>query len=278
MIKNRETISAFIVCCNEAHQIRRCLDSVKFCDEIIVVDSGSNDQTLEICAEYPNVKIFKRPWQGYLDQKRFALSQCSSKWIYNIDCDEEVTAELAQEIIQILQKPSKFNGYYNLRTIFHLGKWWLKGGWFPEYRIRLARREFFTYEGLDPHERVKIQGAVGCLNGQLRHYTYSGLYDQVESLIKFAHSSARAMHQAGRKASIIKILFNPLLRFVKFYFFKKGFLEGMPGLLVAISESYYVFLKYALLWELQNINYQQNENPELNTTPDTQEHKRANQG
>ena len=131
-MEGRSSISAFIICFNEEANIRRALESVRWCDEIIIVDSGSTDSTLSICKEY-NVKIFERPWPGFVLQKRFALEQCSKDWVLNIDSDEEVTPELREEIKEILtldhSKVPVADGYLLLRVVFYMNKWWKKGGW-----------------------------------------------------------------------------------------------------------------------------------------------------
>ena len=129
----RSSISAFIVCCNEERQIRRCLESVSWCDEIVIVDSGSKDKTLSICNEFTH-KITHKDWEGYVKQKRFALEQCSSDWVLNVDADEEVSQELKEEILAILTKDAQpgqasINGYFLNRVVFFLDRWWRKGGW-----------------------------------------------------------------------------------------------------------------------------------------------------
>lgn len=249
---NYESISAFIVCCNEEKNIRRCLEGVKWCDEIIIVDSGSTDSTLEICREYPNCRIIHRDWTGYVEQKRFGLSQCNSKWVLNVDADEVVSDELREEIREILRTPQEANGFFLSRVVFHLGKWWRKGGWYPEYRLRLSRKEFTSWGGKDPHEKALVEGPAKKLKGELLHYTYTGLSDQLNRLNRYSTTVAENMDKNGERASLLNIIVNPVTRFIKFYFLKKGFLEGRPGLIVAYIEAYYVFLKYAKLWEIQH--------------------------
>ena len=256
-------ISAFIVCCNEERKIRRCLESIAWCDEIVVVDSGSTDQTLSICREYTD-RIFQRPWPGFVEQKRYALEQCRSEWALNIDADEEVSPELRTDIEGILANddPSNvnaFNGYELSRVVFFLGRWWRKGGWYPEFRLRLCRRTRTDWGGEDPHERALVEGAIGRLKGELRHYTYANLADQVRSLNSLSTAAAATLHRHGRRSSLLVILSRPIGRFFKFYVLKRGFREGVAGVLVAIFESAYVFLKYAKLWELEHIEHRDKE-------------------
>ncbi len=244
-------ISAFIVCCNEERNIRRCLESVRWCDEILVIDSGSTDQTLEICREYTQ-RIFERPWPGFVAQKQFGLEQCRGEWILNLDADEEVSPELRDEILRAIEPPHSdgLNGFQLSRVVFYLNRWWRKGGWYPEYRLRLCRRAATTWGGKDPHEKATVVGRTKRLKGELRHYTYSDMGHQIRSLNNYSSTAARSMFENGKKASMIKLLFNPPARFLKFYLVKRGFREGLPGLIVALLESYYVFMKYAKLWEL----------------------------
>ncbi|HMO02426.1 MAG TPA: glycosyltransferase family 2 protein [Oligoflexia bacterium] len=250
----RATISAFIICKNEQSNIERCLKSVSWCDEIILVDSGSTDQTLEIARAYTN-KIYQHPWSGYVEQKRYALSLCSSEWVINIDGDEEISNSLRNEIITLLEKDSKerlpFAGYELSRVMFFLDRWWRKGGWYPEYRLRLLRRSVASWGGIDPHEKAIVSGQTKRLKGELLHYSYNSISDQVARLNLYAERAAISLHEQGKNSSLIKMLINPLLRFIKFYILKLGFLEGRAGLIVALNESYYVFLKYAKHWEIE---------------------------
>lgn len=248
----RSTISAFIVCCNEERQIRRCLESVRFCDEIVIVDSGSTDRTPHICAEYTN-KIMHHEWQGYVLQKRYALSQCSSDWVLNIDADEEVSEELQEEILAILQgdKVGKVqtNGYLLNRVVFFLDRWWRKGGWYPEYRLRLCRRSVTTWGGEDPHEKAEVAGETKRCKGELHHYSFTDLTDYVRRMNTLSSNATSSLIRRDASASAAAIIFRSFARFFKFYFSKRGFREGMAGLIVASIEAYSVLLKYAKLWE-----------------------------
>lgn len=249
----RPKISAFIICKNEERNIRRCLDSVKWCDELIVIDSGSTDETLSICREYTD-KIHVRNWPGYVEQKRYGLSVCTEEWVLNIDADEEVSAELRDNIIEAISDRREWardiNGYQLNRVVFYLGRWWRKGGWHPEYRLRLVRRSAASWGGVDPHERAEVQGRTSKMRGELRHYTYTDIAAHIHSLNSLSSVAARSMFEQGQKASALKVMFNPVLRFLKFYVLRRGFLEGYAGVVVAHLEAYYVFLKYVKLWEL----------------------------
>lgn len=233
--------------------MRRCLESVKWCDEIVIVDSGSTDGTLDICREYTD-RIFVREWPGYVEQKRFGLEQCTCEWVLNLDADEEVSPGLQEEIIsKVLREDSSnrsINGYQLSRVVFYLNRWWRRGGWYPEYRLRLCRRSATTWGGENPHEKAIVEGGTKRLSGELFHYTYDNITDHVQRLNRYSSTAAESMLRRGERPSSLKIVVNPIARIVKFYLFKKGFLEGFPGLLVAMLEGYYVFLKYMKVWEL----------------------------
>lgn len=255
----RARISAFIICCNEERNIERCLESVQWCDEIVVVDSGSSDGTLEIVSRFTNA-IFHRQWTGFVDQKRFALGKCSHEWVLNIDADEVVSPELKSEILQVLSldvpEVSPINGYQLSRVVFYMGRWWRRGGWYPEYRLRLCRKSATTWGGNDPHEKASVTGRTKRLSGELRHYTYTDLSSQILALNRFSAAAAKTLHAKGERYSLFKLLLRPLSRFFKFYILKGGFREGLAGLIVAMAEAFYVFLKYAKLWEIERFGDQ----------------------
>lgn len=267
-IDGREPVSAFVISFNEEDQIAECIKSVRFCDEIIVVDSYSTDQTPQIARDL-GAQVVQRPWLGYRDQKAFGLSLTNNEWVINLDADERVSEELRESILKILksdrQKAKKEDaevplagnpsqkdeivGYYVNRVVFYLGRWWRRGGWYPEYRLRFFRKSFVTWGGVDPHEKAFVQGKTRYLTGELQHYTYKNLNEQLERLHNFSTVAAEQDFTHGRKCGVFLLLFAPWWRMVKFYILKKGYREGMPGLVVAIIEGYYTFLKYAKLWE-----------------------------
>jgi len=243
---------------NEEHQIERCLKSVSWCDEIVVIDSGSTDGTLAICKKY-GARIFERPWPGYVAQKRFGLEQCQMEWVLNLDADEEVSPELAKNIQQMLADDSGlFDGYLVSRVVYFLNKWWRKGCWYPEYRLRICRRSHTTWGGRDPHEKAVVKGSTTRLSGELFHYTYADISHQIRTLNSYSSQTATSMAQDGENFTIFRMIVNPSARFFKCFILKKGFLEGFPGLIVSILEAYYVFLKYIKLWEIEKISNKKN--------------------
>lgn len=251
---DRCKISAFIVCCNEDSKIRRALQSVKWCDEIVMVDSGSTDRTLAIGREFTS-RIIHQPWLGYSRQKQHALTCCQFDWILNIDADEEISPDLRSEIERMLSLPQidrdRVHGYELHRMVFFLKRWWRRGGWHREYRLRLFQKQFSQWGGIDPHERAMVTGPVKRMQGTLYHYTYDSLRDQVISLHRHATTASKEILANGIEIRIYHLVFRPLARFVKFYILRRGFLEGVAGFVVAVNEGWYTFLKFAKAWEEQ---------------------------
>jgi len=251
----RHPLSAFIICCNEEQKIERALKSIAWADEILIVDSGSTDKTLEICKRYTN-RIISRPWPGHRAQKDYALKECAHEWVLNIDADEEVSPELKASVMEVLTDSTptwdKFGGFKIARIVRFMGRWWDIGGWHPEYRFRLVRKSSTVWGGIDPHEKAILKGKVGTLAGPIYHYTYKNIEDQIHSLNRLSTYSAKAMFQQGKKFNFINLIANPIFRFVKFYIFKRGFLEGKAGFVVAVHEAFSTFLKYSKLWELSD--------------------------
>jgi len=244
-------ISAFVITFNEEDRLGPCLESLTFCEDLVVVDSYSTDRTLEIAERY-GARIFQRPWPGYREQKEFGLGCTKYEWVINIDADERVSDELRRSIVRVIQgSKQEAVGYYVNRVVFYLGRWWRLGGWYPEYRLRLFQKSKVKWGGEDPHERPEVDGATLRLEGELQHYTYRSMSDQFQRLQAHSTAAAKTDFQRGRRFSVTKLIFSPILRTCKFYILKKGYREGVAGLIVAIAEGYYTFMKYAKLWEFE---------------------------
>lgn len=252
----RQPISACIICFNEEDNIRRCLESLKWVKdsggEIIVVDSFSTDRTLEICRQYTD-KIFQNKWPGFVNQSNYALKLASNEWVLSLDADEILSDQARFEIIQEWKNSGyqKYDGYYFKRHTFYLGKWINHGGWYPDYKLRLFRRSKGKWGGSEPHSHVVIneRALLKSFKGELSHHTYKNISDQIRTIDKYSTVAAEQLAQRG-KFSIFKLLLHPPFRFFKEYIFKLGFLDGLPGLIIIVSTMYYVFIKYAKLWEL----------------------------
>jgi glycosyltransferase involved in cell wall biosynthesis len=245
------SVSAIIVCFNEEDRIQDCLESVSWCDEIIVVDSFSTDRTPEICRRYTE-HFIQRQWSGYRDQKAYAHSQASKDWVLLLDSDERVTPELREEIVGALTgENGHYAGYSVPRLMHYLGRWWWRGGWYPDYDVRLFRRERATWGGSDPHEKILVDGPVRRLCHPLQHYSYRNIDDHVSRINRFTSISSLELKKDGVRWRLSDALLRPAARFFRSYVLKRGFVDGFAGFYVAVTAAVYVFLKYAKLWELE---------------------------
>jgi glycosyltransferase involved in cell wall biosynthesis len=245
------SISAIVVCYNEQERIEACLESLRWCDEIVVVDSFSTDRTPEICQRYTD-HFLQRAWSGYRDQKAFAHSQASKDWVLLVDADERVTPELRAEIeAELTLQNGRYAGYAVPRLVYYLGRWWRRGGWYPDYDVRLFRRERATWGGSDPHEKILVDGPIRRLRNPLHHYSYRNIDDHLQRINRFTSISAQELHKRGVRWRLSDALARPVGRFFRSYLLKRGFMEGFAGFYIAASAAVYVFLKYAKLWELE---------------------------
>ena len=242
-------VSVYMITYNNEETVERALKSVTWANEIIIVDSFSNDRTVEIGRKFTD-KLFQRKWPGHRDQYQYAADLTSNEWIMFVDADEEVSPELAEEIRRELSgKVEGVDGFFVYRRTFYLGRWIRYGGWYPDGEIRLYRRNKGRWEG-GLHARVVVNGRFQPLKSLYHHYTYRDISDQIQTIDKYSRIAAEDMVQQGETFSLFKLLFHPPFRFIKEYFFKSGFLDGLPGLVIVMSTMYYVFIKYAKLWEL----------------------------
>lgn len=247
----RPPISACIITFNEEENIRDCLESIKWVEEIIIVDSFSKDRTIAICREYTD-KVFQKEWQGHVKQKNCALECASNEWVLCLDADEYISSELKKEIEDRLSEDTQsFDGYFFPRHSYYLGRWINYGGWYPDCKLRLFKKTKGKWGGKDPHDKVILSGATTHLKGELLHFVYKNLSHQLQTVDNFSAITANVLEQEGRKFSLLKLIFRPPFRFFEMYVIKKGFRDGLPGFIIAVASSFYVFLKYAKLWELK---------------------------
>ena len=243
-------VSAIVVCFNEEDRIEACLQSLAWCAEIIVVDSYSTDQTPDICRFYTD-RFIQREWAGYRDQKAFAHSQATREWVLLVDSDERVTPQLRDEILEALARDGgRYCGYAVARLVRYLERWWWRGGWYPDYDVRLFRRERATWGGSEPHEKILVDGPVRRLRHPLEHYSYRSIEDHLQRINRFTSISSLELKNAGVRWRLADAVLHPAGRFFRSYFLKRGFMEGFAGFYVAVTAAVYVFLKYAKLWEL----------------------------
>lgn len=251
-------LSVALISFNEENNIGRTLSSISdIASEIILVDSFSTDNTVAIARSF-GAKVFQEEWKGHIEQKNLALNKCSQPWILALDCDEVVTNELKQSIIEAIQKNLKI-GYYINRKTFYLGKL-LKFAWQPDWKLRLVRKDSNPrWEGINPHDMLKVDTQVSKLKGFVIHYSYKDLKQHFDKTIYYARISAKSYFEMGRKFNILKLIFNPIFAFVKLYFLNLGFLDGTRGFIAGVSSLFGTFLKYIFLWELYQSSGEKNE-------------------
>lgn len=244
-------ISACVTTFNEEHNMHRCLKSLSWCDEIVVVDSFSTDRTPEICREYTD-KVQQHAWLGYIGQKNLIRKAATHEWLLFVDADEEVSDKLREQIIAEFEKgPGEICGYEFPRMVNYMGRWIRHGEWYPDVKLRLFRKDRGRSGGQEPHDQVFVNGPVKRLRGHLYHFTYDDLHDHVETMNRFSTITAREKYKEGQRFRWIDFIFRPPLRFFKAYFLKRGFMDGTRGFLIALISSVGVYVKYAKLWELE---------------------------
>jgi glycosyltransferase involved in cell wall biosynthesis len=242
-------LSVTVITKDEATNIAAALASVKWADEIIVVDSGSRDATVDIARQFTD-HVIAREWDGYVAQKNFAASLATHDWILSLDADERVTPELAQEVRTVLGEPAH-QGYRIPRVTWHLGRWIRSTDWYPDHQLRLYNRQTARWTGRYVHESVTVTGTVGRLAGELQHFAYRDISDHLETIDRYTTYAAIEMHEGGRRAGFVQLAAHPPLAFLRNYIARGGFRDGVPGLIVSTLNAYYVFLKFAKLRELE---------------------------
>jgi glycosyltransferase involved in cell wall biosynthesis len=242
-------LSVTIITKNEASDIAAALESVAWADERIVVDSGSTDGTVARATPLAD-RVVVREWTGYVAQKNHAASLASHHWILSLDADERVTPALASEIQQVLREEPPDRGFQIPRVTWHLGRWIRTTDWYPDHQLRLYDRRAAQWVGRHVHEGVHVAGRVGQLRGELQHYAYRDIAEHMETIERYSTLAARQMHEAGLRMTAAQIAVHPGLAFFRNYVLKGGFKDGMPGLIISRMNAYYVFLKFAKLWEL----------------------------
>jgi len=242
-------VSVYVLTTDNCRTIERCLKSLFWAEELVVVDSFSQDGTYEICKQYTQ-KLYRQKWMGHRDQYQYAADLTTQDWIMFVDADEEISPDLAEEIrTELNGKGKELDGYFAYRRTYYLGRWIRYGGWYPDGEIRLYRRKKGRWEG-GLHAKLVVDGKIGVLKHQYHHYTYGNISDQIQTIDRYSKIAAEDLLERGEKFSLFNLLFHPPFRFIKEYVLKSGFRDGLPGFIIIISTMYYVFIKYAKLWEL----------------------------
>lgn len=237
-------ISAAIITYNEERNIARAIESLRCCDEVVVIDSGSNDRTVEL-AQNHGARVVETHWRGYAAQKNFASEACLHDWVLSIDADEALSEALEGEIWQLKKNGPEFDGYTMPRLAQYLGKWILHSGWYPDRKVRLFDRRRAQWVGDYVHESVVVKGAVGHLETNLLHYTCSSLSEHLKTLDRYTTLAAEQIVSQRKQVGWRNLALDPAWTFFRAYVLQRGFLDGPEGLAIAYMAGIYTFLKYA---------------------------------
>ena len=244
----RTGLSACIITFNEAERIEACIRSLSFCDEIIVVDSHSTDDTRERAAAL-GARVIERDWPGYRSQKQFAVDAARHEWVLCLDADERVSEPLRREIEALREGGFRgCSGWSIPRITDYFGRFLRHGNAYPDRLVRLFDRRRGGWSGREIHENTKVEGPVGRLHGHIEHFSYRSLSDHQARMQRYAELMGRSMYESGRRCGLAPVLFNPAWRFLRGYLLRLGFLDGWRGLVFALVEASYVQSKYLQLY------------------------------
>ncbi|HEY7389569.1 MAG TPA: glycosyltransferase family 2 protein [Bryobacteraceae bacterium] len=237
-------ITATIITLDEERNIQRAIESLRCSDEILIVDSGSVDRTVEL-AQNLGARVIEAGWPGYAAQKNWAAEQATHDWILSLDADEALSEALEAEIWNLKKKGAHADAYTMPRLAKYLGRWIFHSGWYPDRKIRLYNRRKARWVGSFVHESVQVDGKIGHLDANILHFTCESLSEHMKTLERYTTLAAQEL--AASKAPIAwwQMLFDPPWTFIRTYFLKLGFLDGLEGLIIAYMASFYTFLKYA---------------------------------
>jgi glycosyltransferase involved in cell wall biosynthesis len=237
-------ISATVVTLNEERNITRAIESLRCADEILIVDSGSMDQTREIAIRL-GARVIEERWRGYAAQKNFAAACAENDWILSLDADEALSPELSSEILLLKQTMPQFDGYSFPRRAQYLGRWIAHSGWYPDRKVRLYNRSKAEWVGAYVHESVRVNGTRGELRNDLLHFTCASLSEHLRTLDRYTSLAAEEVRAQGKSVSFAKLTVDPAWTFFRTYIIQRGFLDGPEGLAIAWMAALYTFLKYA---------------------------------
>ena len=236
-------LSATIITFNEERNIARVIESLRCCDEILVLDSGSNDRTVEIATKL-GAKVVEASWHGYSAQKNIAAELAAHDWILSLDADESLSEALEAEIWHIKKAGPEHDGYTVPRLAQYLGRWILHSGWYPDRKVRLFNRQNARWTGAIVHESVIVEGRVGHLKSNILHFTCDSLSEHLRSMDNYTTLAAQEMAAREKPISLGRLLFNPPWTFFHTYVVQRGFLDGVEGLAIAYMAALYNFVKY----------------------------------
>lgn len=249
----RPKLTALITSYNEEANILECLESVRFADETLLVDSFSTDRTLEIARAIPNVRILQREYFGSAAQKNWAMEQVETPWVLIVDADERVPVGLAEEILHVLESGPRADTYSLRRANVMVGKVIRHSGWSTDRVVRLIRRGTARYPNRRVHADIPPAGPTPVLTEPLRHITFRSFEQYLEKLHRYAFWGAADLWRHGRRAGFAQLTLRPLWRFLRMYVVQAGFLDGSHGLVLCGLQAYGVFLKWARVWEFERL-------------------------
>ncbi|HXI42152.1 MAG TPA: glycosyltransferase family 2 protein [Bryobacteraceae bacterium] len=237
-------ITATIITLNEERNIARAIESLRCCDEIVLVDSGSVDRTVELAAKL-GARVVESPWHGYAAQKNYAAEQATHDWILSLDADEALSESLEAEIWIVKKKGPSYDAYTMPRLAQYLGRWILHSGWYPDRKIRLYHRAKAKWVGDFVHESVQVNGRVGHLESNLLHFTCDSLSEHLKTMDRYTTLAAEELVSRKQRILLRNMILDPAWTFTKTYFFQRGYKDGLEGLTIAYMAALYTFLKYA---------------------------------
>jgi glycosyltransferase involved in cell wall biosynthesis len=237
-------ITATIITLNEERHIARAIESLRCCDEIVVIDSGSADRTTEL-AENLGARVIESPWRGYAGQKNWAAERANYDWILSLDADEALSEGLEGEIWNLKKNGPKCDAYTMPRLAQYLGRWILHCGWYPDRKVRLYNRHKARWVGDFVHESVQVRGHLGHLESNLLHFTCDSLSEHLKTMDRYTTLAAEELVSRKTRVGWRHMILDPAWTFTKTYFVHRGFLDGIEGLTIAYMAALYTFLKYA---------------------------------
>lgn len=251
MSSGKLPLSLVIITFNEEKNLKACIESVPFASDIVVLDSFSKDKTKDVAVSL-GARFYEQSWLGFGPQKNKAVELAQYDWVLSLDADERLSPELQVEIIQQFGKLEKSTGYLLPRISFYLGRWIRYGGWYPDYQLRLFHRRYSKWDQAGIHEKVLAVKTTKFIH-PIQHYVFETISHQVITNDKYSGLQAQNLFKQNKSGfSMFKLITKPGVKFIENYFYKRGFLDGLPGFIIAVGSAYSVFLKYAKYWELEN--------------------------
>jgi glycosyltransferase involved in cell wall biosynthesis len=237
-------ITATIITCNEERNVARAIESLRCCDEILIVDSGSVDRTVELATNL-GARVVEANWRGYAAQKNWAAEQASNEWILSLDADEALSEALEAEIWNLKKSGPRADGYTMPRLARYLGRWIYHSGWYPDRKVRLYDRRKAKWYGEFVHESVKCEGKLAHLESNILHYTCDSLSEHLKTLDRYTTLAAQELAANKVRVPLWSLILDPPWKFLKSYVLHRGFQDGLEGLIICYMSSFYTFLKYS---------------------------------